>query len=121
MCIQELISTMAETNLVALYFKENHMKALGDRVNEVHPLKFLAVIFSNSYLKSCMNVIWDSTIKRNEFVNGLAGSLNREMEKGRLYVHLEAFAADVNLPHETVRPFFDAQDWGNLVLFLIRS
>ena len=119
--IHELISTMAETNLVALYFKENHLKALGDRISEVHPLKFLAVIFSNPYLKSCMNVIWDSNIKRGEFLEGLGGSLSREMEKGKLHMHVEPFGADLTIPHETLRPFFDAQDWGNLVLFLMRS
>lgn len=119
--IYELISTMAETNLVGLYFKENHLKALGDRINEVHPLKFLAVIFSDSYLKSCMGVIWDSSFKRGEFLEGLGGRLSREMEKGKLLIHLEPFGAAVGIPHEKMRPYFDAQDWGSFVLFLIHS
>lgn len=120
--IYELISTIAETDLVSLYDKEDHLNALGDRINgEVHPLKFLAAIFSNPYLKNCMGLIWDSFLKRKEFLKGLGGRLNREMEKKNLFVHLEPFGKEVGIPPENMRPYFDAQDWGNFILFLIHS
>ncbi|HSX10748.1 MAG TPA: hypothetical protein VLF94_03410 [Chlamydiales bacterium] len=120
-CIREIISSMAETSLVGLYFKETHLKALGDQINEVHPLKFLSVIFTDPYLKTCMTVIWDSNIKRGHFLEGLGGHLDRELAKGKLYSHLEAFGQDVGVPHEQMRPYFDARDWENFVVFLMQS
>lgn len=119
--IHELISTMAETSLASLYFKEDHLNAIGDRVNEVHPLKFLAVIINDPYLKTCLGLIWDSSFKRGRFLEGLGGRLSREAEKGKLNAHLAPFSADVRIPAENIRPYFDSQDWGSFVIFLIHS
>lgn len=119
--IHELISTMAETSLAGLYFKEVHLNAIGDRVNEVHPLKFLSVIIKDPYLKTCLGLIWDSSFKRGRFLEGLGGRLSREVEKGKLNAHLEPFSNDVGIPAENIRPYFDSQDWGSFVIFLIHS
>lgn len=120
-CIYEIIATVAETNKLSLYFKQAHLKGLGNQISDVHPLKFLATIFSDSYLKSCMNLIWGDYFKRTEFLGGLSPNMTLEMQKGKLLMHIPDFAKDVGVEAEHLRPYFDAQDWENLVLFLIQS
>lgn len=119
--IYEIISTMAEKGKLSLLFNQTHLKELGDRISDVHPLKFLSVIFSDPYLKSCMMVVWSDYFKRTGFMDGLAPSLTREMEKGKLMSYLKDFAKDVNVSVEHLQGYFDAHDWDNLVLFLIQS
>jgi hypothetical protein len=120
-CIYEIISTMAENSKLSLLFNQSHLKGLGDQISDVHPMKFLSTIFNDPHLKMCMNLIWNDYFKRNGFLDGLGPSLTREMEKGKLTMHIPDFAQDVGVEAEHLRPYFNAQDWENLVLFLIQS
>lgn len=119
--IYEIISTMAEHGKLTLLFKQSSLREMGAQINEVHPLKFLAVIFKDPYLKSCMFYIWDDYFKRNGFLEGLVPSLKREAEKGKLEIHLKDFALDVGSSEEALKSYVDAGDWENMVLFLIQS
>jgi len=117
--IYKIISTMAESSLWSLLYNQSSLKSLGAQINHVHPLKFLSAIFTNPYLKSCMASIWNDHFKRNGFLDGLSPSLTREAEKGKLNQYLNEFAVEVNTPVEDLRPYFEAGDWKNLVLYLI--
>lgn len=119
-CIYEIISTMADNSKLSLLFKQNHLKSLGDQISDVHPMKFLSTIFSDYYLKICMINIWNDHFKRNGFLDGLGPSLTREMEKGKLLFHLADFGAEIGVSEEAMRPYFESQDWENLVAFLIQ-
>lgn len=119
--IYEIISTMAEKGKLSLLFQQSYLREIGAQINHVHPLKFLAVIMKEPYLKSCMSYIWDDYFKRNGFMDGIAPALSREAEKGKLEFHLDEFAKDVGLPKEHIKAYFDVHDWENLVLYLIQS
>lgn len=120
-CVYEIISTMAENGKLSLLFKQNHLKGLGDRISDLHPMKFLETIFTDPYLKTCMMTIWGDSFKRNGFLEGLGPSLTRETEKGKLMAHLPEFGTAIGISSEYLKPYFDAMDWENLVLFLIQS
>lgn len=119
--IYEIISTMAEKGKLSLLFQQSYLREIGAQINHVHPLKFLAVILKEPYLKSCMAVIWDDYFKRNGFMDGLAPSLSREAEKGKVQFYLQDFASDIGMPYEHIKPYADVHDWENMVLFLIQS
>lgn len=112
---------MAENGKLSLLFKQSQLKEMGAQINHVHPLKFLSSIFADPYLKSCMAYVWDDYFKKNGFLDGLAPSLTREAEKGKLTQYLSEFAAEVGVKEADLRPYFDVKDWENLVLFLIQS
>lgn len=120
-CIYEIISTVGETGKLGLYFKQDHLEELGAQINHVHPLKFLATIFSDPYLKGCMISVWNDYFKKGRFMGGLVPNLTREAEKGKLDQYIPDFAADVGVNLEQIRPFFESRDWDNLVYFLIHA
>ena len=68
-----------------------------------------------------MAVIWDDYFKRNGFLDGLAPSLEREAEKGKIQLYLPDLASDISTPQEHIKPYADVHDWENMVLFLILS
>ncbi len=117
--IYEIISTIGENGKLSLLFKQSHLKELGAKINHVHPLKFLAVIFTDSHLKTCMFSVWDDYFKRTHFLDGLGPSLTREAEKEKLNQYLGDFATELKIPLENLRPYFDMRDWESLVLYLI--
>ncbi len=119
--IYEIITTMSDNGKLSLLLKQGHLKQLGAQINHVHPLKFMSTIFSNPRLKMCMPEIFDDYFKRNGFMDGLGPSLERESEKGKLIQFLNDFASEVNVNPESIRGFFLARDWENLVRFLMQS
>ena len=119
--IYEIISTMAEKGKLSFLFQQSYLREIGAQINHVHPLKFLAVILKEPYLKSCMAVIWDDYFKKKGFLDGLAPSLLREEEKGKLQLYLQDFANDIDMPHEHIKPYANVHDWENMVLFLLQS
>ncbi len=118
-CIYEIISTMAENNKLTLLFKQSHLKELGDKISEVHPMKFMSTIFTHPYLRSCMPSIWSDYFKRTGFMDGLGPSLTREMERGKLVSLIDDFSTEVNIPAHQLRPYFEVQDWDSLIQLLM--
>jgi hypothetical protein len=118
--IAELITTMGENGKLSLLMKQSHLKEIGVRINHVHPLKFLAVIFSQAPLKAHMNVIFDDYFIRSRFMDGLAPRLDREAEKKTLDLYAKDFAKEVKVPVDNIRTFFQSRDWENFVRYLMR-
>ena len=118
--IFELITAMAENGKLSLLLKQSYLKNIGAQINHVHPMKFLGAIFSNPRLKECMVEIFDDYFKRNGFMDGLGPSLTREADKGKIEPYLNDFAAEVKIPADKLRPFFQSRDWEELVRFLMQ-
>lgn len=113
--IYEIITTMAENGKLALLLKKNYMQGLGSRINHVHPLKFLSTIVTHPHLRECLQGFYGDYFKRNGFMDGLAPSLTRESDKGKLNQYIEDFAKEVNVAKEEVAAFFETRDWEGLV------
>jgi hypothetical protein len=118
--IAELISTMAKNNEFQLIFKQGHLKNIGAQINHVHPLKFLSSIAVNPDLKPLIGPMSDDYFKWNKLINGLGAGLTREAIKGKLDLYLADFSAEVGIPAEEIRPYFESRDWPNFVLFLMK-
>ena len=66
-----------------------------------------------------MPAIFEDFFKKSGFMDGLAPSLSRESEKGKLESFLPDFAQEIGVPLEGIRPFFQSKDWEHLVRFLM--
>lgn len=119
--IVEIITSIADNSKFSLLLKQTHIKNLGAQVNHVHPLKFLSVSLSSPYMKSCLMMIFDDYFKRNGFMDGLAPSLSREADKGKLDGYLPFFAEEVGMPLEEMQPYIQVRDWEGLVRYLMNA
>lgn len=120
MKIYELITTMADNGKISLLFNhQTRLKTLGVELEQVHPLKFLAVIFSNPQLKACMYKVFDDPFKRTEFVDGITPNMMRQLEKGKLLPFIADFAREVGRSDQEMRPYFHTLNWDGLVTYLI--
>ncbi len=117
--ITEIITAIGENGKLGLLFMQGYLRTLGVQVDHVHPLKFLAIVFSNMQLKIYMNDLFKDYFKRNGFMEGLAPNMTREQEKGKLQQYIPHFAKELNLPSEMLRPYFQSSDWEGLVQYLI--
>jgi len=120
--IHELIMGMANNGKITLLFDlplQDRLRGIGVAVEHVHPMKFLATIFSNGELKAAMGRVFEDYFKRTEFLDGLVPGMLRQHEKGKLLPFVADFAREVNVPENDLRPFFQSLNWEGLVRRLI--
>ena len=117
--IYEIITLIADNNKLTLLLKRGHLKQLGAQINHLHPLKFLATIFKNPRLRSCMTEIENDFFKWNGFMDGLAPNLTKEADKGKLDQYLQDFCADVKAPIDHIKKYFQNRNWEGMVRYLM--
>lgn len=119
--IQKLITNLAKHDRLTLFFTNEGtlLKQLGAQINHVHPLKFLATIFKDPTLRSCLPIIADDYFKWSNFMEGVSSSLTREADKGKLEAHLTSFCADIGVSFDHIRKYFQNRDWESLVRSLM--
>ncbi len=91
--IRYLVSAMGNANnpfsYVALFAKRNELKQSGDRIENVHPLRFLACAFSDEQMKVSMrniqkNLTWKNFLYGENGDSGLANTFEQEADRGNL-------------------------------------
>jgi hypothetical protein len=101
--ISEIINTLANTSTVGLAFKAGHLRKLGDEVDRKvpSPLTFLHAIFSRPELARAMIKVKQSSMKYNNFCEGLYPNMQRDYKSQRCFKkNLYAFAKSLNLNQE---------------------
>lgn len=123
--IYQIIDSLGNLGLGKLFFRQSEMEALGNKVQHVHPLKFLEMVLLDPHLKEAMLKAESSTFKWRGFLNGSSGSpgfvakCNREADRNNFAPYIIGFCQVVKAHPEQVRPFIERRDWEKLVRFLI--
>jgi hypothetical protein len=115
--ITTLITKTGNDDYWTLFWAQDEMYALGDKIRHVHPLKLLSVIFTRSDLKECMRKIWDASLKKTPFLKDLTDSFDQQKEN--LACHIASFAAEVKKDEQKVRELIDKSSWDELVKLLL--
>jgi hypothetical protein len=117
--ISRIFITMAEKNVVQLLFEKKDLEKKGKRINPVHPLRLLCYLFSDPYLKRCMNIVRKSHFKWDSFVSGLSRRLKEEAGNDNLAKHVPSFSKKLNVDPNQVMKYIQNRDWEGLARFLL--
>ncbi|MEM8727716.1 MAG: hypothetical protein AAGE99_03290 [Chlamydiota bacterium] len=122
--IYELIESMGGSGYWSLLKQKKRMEKLGDKVDDVHPLRFIAYIYGHPHLKGNMDKIMGDRFKRRGFLNGhgkkegFAQRMMKEMRRNNLIRYLPGFARSVRVDENEISPFFHRHDWEGLLRYL---
>ncbi len=121
--IGDLIGNLGNESKFSLLFKASWMKELGEQVSNIHPLKFLEVIFLDLSLRECLSKIMKDYFKRTEFINGLGARLTLEVTKGVFDIYLvdflNALKSGPGISLNDIRTICKAHRWTELVEYLL--
>lgn len=118
-----IVTTLSNSSsFINLLKHKGELERAGQRVNHVHPLKFLMAIFSDEKSKAGVRNIRSRSFVWNEFFKGLKDSFNEESSKGNLKDdQIQDFAAHFNLSPALLTPPLKAGQWDQFVDILINS
>lgn len=118
--IFELFESLGSHGKISLLFHhQSRLRKLGEEIKHVHPLKLLGCLFSRADMRRYMENIYEDFFKWSNFFEGFEASVKTEIIKKNLKIYLNGFAAEVNIPPNKLKPFFDSDDWRGLIKYLI--
>lgn len=117
--ISKLIKNLADLSLWELLKKSRDMKKLGNKVDPVHPFRFLGHIFSNHDLKKRMPKIKSSHFKWVKFTDGLCDRLSKEARRNDLNRFIPGFCQVVCCNQDVIEDFVRRHDWHGMLNYLM--
>jgi hypothetical protein len=118
--ISFILGTMAKSSLISIATQRSALKRAGERIDHLHPLRFLEVIFSSEELKAYVGAVRNKSFVWKEFLSGIVGSLEDEAKNKNLTnEQLKEFAAKFNVDLNPLMPLVKEKKWKEFVNKLI--
>lgn len=118
--ITMVITTMGFEGYTELWKKRKKLRDTRVPLIDLHPFRFLEVIFTGEDTIAAMSNIKDKTFVWPKFKEGLYPSLTEEAAKGNLKVKdIKDFAKNVKVDAKLLIPTIEKKDWDQLVKVLI--
>lgn len=112
--IRYIINTLANSSYFGLLSKQGSLERAGKAVDHVHPMRFVAFIFSDPQLRN--NVRRISGIPWGRFVNDMGNSLSKASQSGAIDENvIDNFASTVQVDKNWVDGMVRAQNWQGLM------
>lgn len=118
--ITYVITTMGFKGYTELWKQRKKLKDTREPLIDLHPFRFLEVIFTGEETIAAMSNIKDKTFVWPKFKEGLYPSLTEEAAKGNLKIKdIKDFAKNVKVDAKLLIPTIEKKDWDKLVELLI--
>lgn len=118
--IRFIVTTLANKNLISIAIVKSDLESAGNRIDHVHPLRFLMTIFSDEEMKVGVRNIRGKGWVWNHFIGGVKESLAAEAAIQNLKeADIRHFAHVVNINPNLILPAIAQQRWDDFVDALI--
>ena len=119
--IRYIVTTLGNVSIPNLIFYKSSLEQAGDRIDHVHPLRFLEYVFTNEELKvGIRNVKSKGSWVWGDFLGGLSNSLNEESDYSNMTdTFIRDFAANVKVDVNAIYNLIKQRQWGLLIETLI--
>lgn len=115
-----ILNTMARNSLASIATHRSSLKKAGERIDHLHPLRFLLAIFTDEELKADVNAIRGRHFVWKEFLSGITGSLETESKiKNLKSEYIRDFCKVLKIDEKKIAPLIKEEKWKDLVNVLI--
>ncbi|MCB1119597.1 MAG: hypothetical protein KDK65_06530, partial [Chlamydiia bacterium] len=117
--IRYIIKTLANKSAAGLLMNKAALESAGDRIDHLHPFRFLQAIFSDEELKVCMRNLkgygWSG------FIDNLSRTFDEEVERNNVHEsQARDFAKTLKIDPAHTIPHVQQRNWTALVKTLIK-
>lgn len=119
--IKYIVNTLGMASLTKLARDKSSLKKAGSRINHIHPLKFLATVFSDDEMKTSMHAMQNRGWVWGDFFDGIKSSLDEEMNRGNLLQFTYDFANLVGIDPNLIYKSISNSDWKQFINTLIEK
>jgi hypothetical protein len=119
--IKYILKSLAQKSLASLWANKSQLESAGERIDHLHPLRFLSYIFRDEELKVYLhNIKKRGSWVWSEFIEGFKTSFQEETEIGNMKEEmLLDFVNTIGINLSVVHEIVKAQKWEEFVKTLI--
>lgn len=115
-----IIKTLGFESLISIGKNRSSLKKAGDRIDHLHPFRFLMTVFNDEELKAGIHAIYDrGGWIWSGFVEGLEGSLKDEANRQNLLPFVSDFAKRIKIEESVILPYLQQNRWEEFIKLLI--
>lgn len=115
-----IVTTLANGSFAKIVRNKSALEKAGDRIDHVHPFKFVMEIFNDERLKVGLHVIKTRGWLWKDFFGGIKGSMTAESRLNNVLEHVNDFASRVGIDPAIIYPSLVKEDWSGFIDLLIK-
>lgn len=119
--IAYIVNTLGMETLLTISNSESSIREAGKRVEHIHPLRFLIIVFTDEELKASFHAMDGRTWVWSDFIGGLTDNLDKEFLNNNLKQFLQDFSNQVGVKHSLIKPVVENRQWLKFVDLLIEN
>lgn len=116
-----IVNTLGQGSLAKIAKSKKELTKAGDRLDQVHPFRFLMCIFTDDEMKASLLALSKRfpSWMYNEFLAGVKSSSEEEANRNNLAPYINDFAHQVGVSPDLITPAINQRQWTQLVQILI--
>lgn len=120
--IRFILKNMAQKSLASLLSVKSQMEDAGDRIEHLHPLRFLEAVFSDEELKAYFHQVKKrGSWLWSEFSKGLKTSMQEEFDIGNFQdAFIYDFSSNLNIDASLIQNHIHSAQWDDLIKALLQ-
>lgn len=117
-----IVNTLGNKSLDKIWRAESSLKRAGDKIDHLHPLRFLEIVFTDEELKAAIRNLKNKRLVWSQFKGGLYGSLTEEAGRGNLTEdQVLDFTNNIGIDIAIIYPSILKADWDEMLTLLIKN
>ncbi len=117
--IRKLITSMADKSYVQLFIEKKALEKLGDKIRPIYPLRFMGCILEDPYLRRCLQIISEDSLKWGPFISGFEENMKKEEKSKSFHLYAPGFAELLQASQKDVESFLNNKDYTGLVKYFL--
>lgn len=120
--IRFIVLCLANKSVVSIALAKDDLEMAGDRIDHLHPLRFLEAIFGDPELLPAAKKIRNKRWVWNQFTGGVKQSLATEAELLNLYDFIDDFTKRLDIVDHraAIQALLNAKRWDDFIEVLLR-
>ena len=118
--IWELVDNLGNKGYWDLLLIKSRMYEIQEKIQHIHPLRFLGIIYSDPYLKECMKKAFKKTLVKKNFIDGLRDNFLKEFPSNNVYPLIPGFCKKLGADPDQVNMLIQKHQWERLLRYLSR-
>lgn len=116
-----IVTTLGHSVLAKIATSRSSLKKAGDKINHIHPLRFLMCVFTEEEFKAGFHGIYSRGGRIwNQFFDGLKNSLNEEASRDNMRLEfIQDFAGAVGVDVNQILSSIANQQWNDFIQVLL--
>ena len=121
--LRYVLTTLAKSKLTTLLRVRSKLQEAGDRIDHIHPLRFMLTCFSDEELKGCLHSVYDRGGKVwSKFYDEIKKNFNDEANRNNLdEEYIKDFAKQLDIKPSLINSALQKKQWDTFMELLIKN